>query len=53
MLSNVEPLLSSLFAAAVLGERLGPWQWSGIVLVIVALVLFEAPERDGRAGGAA
>lgn len=45
MLGNVEPLLSTLFAVAVLGERLGPWQWSGVVLVVVALGLFEAPER--------
>lgn len=53
MLGNVEPLLSTLFAVAVLGERLGPWQWSGVVLVVVALGLFEAPERDRRPGNAA
>lgn len=53
MLGNVEPLLSTLFAVAVLGERLGTWQWSGIVLVVVALGLFEAPERDRRPGNAA
>jgi drug/metabolite transporter (DMT)-like permease len=53
MLGNVEPLLSTLFAVAVLGERLGPWQWSGVVLVVVALGLFEAPERDRLPGNAA
>lgn len=53
MLGSVEPLLSTLFAVAVLGERLGPWQWSGVVLVVVALALFEAPERDRRLGNAA
>lgn len=53
MLSNLEPLLSILFAVAVLGERLGPWQWCGAVLVIAALVLFEAPGRESRARDAA
>lgn len=53
MLGNVEPLLSTLFAVAVLGERLGPWQWSGVVLVVVALGLFETPERDRLPGNAA
>ena len=52
MLGNVEPLFSALFAAAVLGERLGPWQWGGVVLAIAALALFEAPEGDRRAGDA-
>ena len=42
-----------LFAAAVLGERLGPWQWAGVALVVAALVLFEAPGRDGRPADAA
>jgi len=50
MLGNVEPLFSALFAAAVLGERLGPWQWGGVALVIAALVLFEAPAKGSRAG---
>ncbi len=48
MLGNVEPLLSALLAAAVLGESLGPWQWGGVALVAVALGLFEAPERGRR-----
>lgn len=46
MLSNVEPLLSVLVAVAVLGERLGPWQWGGVALVVAALVLFEVPKRE-------
>ena len=45
MISNVEPLLGILFAAAVLGERLDATQWVGVALVVVALVLFEAPAR--------
>jgi drug/metabolite transporter (DMT)-like permease len=49
MISNVEPLLGILFAVAVLGERLGPWQWAGAALVVAALVLFEASGRgNGR-----
>jgi len=49
MLSNVEPLLSILFAAAVLGERLEPLRWAGVVLVIGALVLFETSSRPAKA----
>ncbi|HEX6012167.1 MAG TPA: DMT family transporter [Geminicoccaceae bacterium] len=45
MLSNIEPLISILFAAAILGERLGPPQWVGVALVIGALVLFETADR--------
>ncbi|MGG5811668.1 EamA family transporter [Falsiroseomonas sp. CW058] len=49
MLSNVEPLLGILFAAAVLGERLDVVQWAGVLLVVASLVLFEMPERRGSA----
>jgi drug/metabolite transporter (DMT)-like permease len=51
MLSSAEPLVSILFAAAVLGERLGPLQWAGAALVVVALALFEAADRGRRAEG--
>lgn len=47
MLSNVEPLLGVLFAVAVLGERLGGLQWTGVALAVAALALFEAsPSRQ-------
>lgn len=45
MMSNVEPLFGILFAVVVLGERLHPSQWAGVVLVVGALVLFEMPAR--------
>jgi drug/metabolite transporter (DMT)-like permease len=48
MLTNVEPLLSILFAALILGERLDPSRWAGVGLVIGALVLFEAAGRGRR-----
>ena len=48
MLSNFEPLLSILFAAAILGERLQPPQWFGVAIMIGAIVLFEASDRDAR-----
>jgi drug/metabolite transporter (DMT)-like permease len=48
MLSNVEPLVSVLFAAAILGERLEPPRWAGVALVIGALVLFETVDRGRR-----
>ena len=51
MLSSVEPLVSIAFAAAVLGERLGPRQWAGAALVVVALALFEAADRGRGTGG--
>lgn len=46
MLCNVEPLLSILFAAAILGERLDPLQWTGAAIMIGAIVLFEAAGQD-------
>lgn len=51
MLSTVEPLLSVVVAAAVLGEHLTPSRWAGVALVIAALVLFEAAGRRVDVGG--
>lgn len=51
MLSSVEPLVSIAFAAAVLGERLAPLQWAGAALVVGALALFEAADRERGAEG--
>ena len=48
MLSNFEPLLSITFAAAILGQRLQPLQWVGAAIMIGAIVLFEAADRDKR-----
>ena len=48
MLSNFEPLLSITFAAAILGQRLQPLQWVGAAIMIGAIVLFEAADRDNR-----
>ena len=53
MVGNVEPLLGILSAVAVLGERLRPWQWAGVLLVVAALVLFEAPTRRDPPGDTA
>lgn len=33
----IEPLTAVLLAAWLLGERLGPWQWAGAVLMLVAI----------------
>jgi drug/metabolite transporter (DMT)-like permease len=51
MLSSVEPLVSIVIAAAVLGERLGPQQWAGAALVVGALALFEVADRGRPADG--
>ncbi|WP_019998510.1 EamA family transporter [Aureimonas ureilytica] len=42
MLSNTEPLLGIVVAAIVLGEHLQTYQWGGVLLVVAALVMFEA-----------
>jgi drug/metabolite transporter (DMT)-like permease len=46
MLSNLEPLVGILVAALILGERLALPQWAGVAMVIGALVMFEAADRD-------
>jgi drug/metabolite transporter (DMT)-like permease len=50
MLSSIEPLLSIVFAAAILGEQLAPWQWAGALLAVTALALFEASGEERRTG---
>ena len=46
--SCLEPVFSILIAALVLGELLRPMQTVGIVLVLVAIVLIQLPERIAR-----
>jgi drug/metabolite transporter, DME family len=46
--SCLEPVFSILIAAVVLGELLRPVQTAGIVLVLVAIVLIQLPERAAR-----
>jgi drug/metabolite transporter (DMT)-like permease len=43
--SCLEPVFSILIAALVLGELLRPMQTVGIVLVLIAIVLIQWPER--------
>ena len=47
--SCLEPVFSILIAALALGELLYPFQTVGIVLVLVAIVLIQLPERAARA----
>ena len=49
--SCLEPVFSIVLAALVLGELLRPMQTVGIVLVLVAIVLIQLPERAARGGG--
>jgi drug/metabolite transporter (DMT)-like permease len=49
--SCLEPVFSILIAALVLGELLRPMQTVGIVLVLVAIVLIQLPERAARGEG--
>lgn len=46
--SCLEPVFSILIAALALGELLRPMQSAGIVLVLVAIVLIQLPERTVR-----
>jgi drug/metabolite transporter (DMT)-like permease len=46
--SCLEPVFSIVIAALVLGELLRPVQTVGIVLVLVAIVLIQLPERMAR-----
>jgi drug/metabolite transporter (DMT)-like permease len=48
--SCLEPVFSIVIAALVLGELLRPMQTVGIVLVLVAIVLIQLPERAAREG---
>jgi drug/metabolite transporter, DME family len=49
--SCLEPVFSILIAALVLGELLRPMQTVGIVLVLVAIVLIQLPERAAQDEG--
>lgn len=46
--SCLEPVFSIVIAAIVLGELVRPTQTVGIVLVLVAIVLIQLPERPSR-----
>lgn len=50
MMLNVEPVVSILAATLLLGERLGPLQVAGAVLVLGMLTLMAAGGRRGRGG---
>ena len=50
VVSCLEPVFSILLAALLLGELLRPMQTVGIVLVLVAIVLIQMPERAVREG---
>ena len=45
MISLTEPLLAALAAWLIFGESLGPLQWVGFAIVLVALALFEKEAR--------
>jgi len=46
--SCLEPVFSILIAAVALGELLRPLQTVGIVVVLIAIVLIQWPEREAR-----
>lgn len=52
ILSTAEPVVTVVLAGLVLGERLGPAQVAGGVLVLAAVVLLQARSRGRARGGA-
>ncbi len=48
ILTNVEPLLSIVFAAAILDQRLVPLQWIGPLIMVGAIFLFETSAHDAQ-----
>jgi drug/metabolite transporter, DME family len=50
VVSCLEPVFSILIAALVLGELVSPMQTVGIVLVLIAIVLIQLPERTRGEG---
>jgi probable blue pigment (indigoidine) exporter len=48
VVSCLEPVFSIVLAAIILGELVRPTQALGIVLVLVAIVLIQLPERAAR-----
>jgi drug/metabolite transporter (DMT)-like permease len=48
--SCLEPVFSIVLTALVLGELVKPMQTVGIILVLVAIVLIQLPERAARGG---
>ncbi len=47
LLSNLEPVVATLGAVAVLGERPGAAQFAGIAMVLGAILLIQRGERNG------
>jgi probable blue pigment (indigoidine) exporter len=50
VVSCLEPVFSIVIAAIALGELLRPLQTVGIVVVLVAIVLIQLPERMATTG---
>jgi drug/metabolite transporter, DME family len=50
VVSCLEPVFSIVLAALLLGEALRPMQALGIVIVLVAIVIVQLPERAGEEG---
>ena len=48
VVSCLEPVFSIVIAATVLGEVMRPLQTAGIVLVLAAIIVVQAPGRDAR-----
>jgi drug/metabolite transporter (DMT)-like permease len=47
LITAAQPLLTALLAAPLLGERLRPWQWIGIIIGFLGIVLVLAPRLAG------
>ena len=50
-LSLAEPVTAALLGVGLLGERLAPLQWAGVLVVLAGLVLLTVPAGGGRGSG--
>jgi drug/metabolite transporter (DMT)-like permease len=53
VLSTVGPPTTVLLAWALLGERLGPWQWLGIALIVGGILALDLARAGGGTRSAA
>lgn len=47
LITAAQPLMTAILAAPLAGERVSPWQWAGIVVGFVGIVLVLAPRLAG------
>ena len=49
----LEPVVATILAVAVVGERLDPLGWVGLVVILLAITVLASARRPGTSGGSA